>query len=831
MSIGSGFASSSSTPVSPTQPQHERAGGRIGVDRRSLPALLLLIATTLGLPGAAGAQVLTPVQTLFDVPSIPRPLDTTLSSDGAHLYVVDNVDDSISTFARDPVTGSLTSIDVIKDGALDRAGNLVDGLNSVRALTLSEDGQHLYATGFFDSAIALLRRDATSGVLTFVEALVDGGTDGQGNPLDNLDGADKPTLSVDGRHLYVIGFFDSALNVFARDPATGRLTFVETLVEGGSDGAGNPLSCFFFARSLAVSSDDANVYHGSSRDTPSGGPDVPCISVFARDAASGALTLIEELEDGGEDSQGNLIDGLALPNDIALSEDGEHFYGVGGFLASGSIARLRRDTTTGRLIFGEILRNDEGGISGLDDPVSLDLSRNDKHLYIASGEDSSLAVFSRDQQSGELTFVEIIGNLNDPSAVIGSPDGAYVYVTSLDGDAVVLFRRNLATGELTFVERLIDGDSELGLRSALFTAVSPDARHLYSVAFTGALSVFDRDARTGRLSLIEKLQDGGEDGSGNAVNGLSGAQWVTVSDDGLYVYTTASIDRSLSLFARDPATGRLTFVEEYRGVVFGLRGASSVVLSGDGQNVYTAAEESHALSMFSREAVTGRLTLLGVFRDGQGGVDDLQGANAVTVSDDGENVYVVAVDDNALSVFDRDPVTGLLDFVEVHVDGVDGVDGLEAAFGVTVSGDGRHVYVAGGNDDAIAIFDRDTDTGWLTFVEAIFDGVDGVDGLDGVRFLALSGNDRRAYTAASVDDAVTVFDRDPVSGRLSQVEVVLDGVDGAAALDGAAAVALSGAYLYIPSADDNAIQVLSAAVIFVDGFESGDTSAWTPGQP
>jgi len=56
-------------------------------------------------------------------------------------------------------------------------------------------------------------------------------------------------------------------------------------------------------------------------------------------------------------------------------------------------------------------------------------------------------------------------------------------------------------------------------------------------------------------------------------------------------------------------------------------------------------------------------------------------------------------------VFSRDTATGALTFVGVRQDGVGGVDGLAGAASVTVSPDNRHVYVAGSNDDAVAVFD------------------------------------------------------------------------------------------------------------------------------
>ena len=44
------------------------------------------------------------------------------------------------------------------------------------------------------------------------------------------------------------------------------------------------------------------------------------------------------------------------------------------------------------------------------------------------------------------------------------------------------------------------------------------------------------------------------------------------------------------------------------------------------------------------------------------------------------------------------------------------MDGLFGAYDVGVSADGKSVYVTGWFDDALAVFDRDTDTGALTSV-------------------------------------------------------------------------------------------------------------------
>ena len=159
------------------------------------------------------------------------------------------------------------------------------------------------------------------------------------------------------------------------------------------------------------------------------------------------------------------------------------------------------------------------------------------------------------------------------------------------------------------------------------------------------------------------------------------------------------------------------------------------------------------------------LTFVEVQKDGVGSADGLLSAQSVTVSPDGEHLYAAACAAEALAVFSRNSTTGALTFVEVQKDGVGGVDGLHLARSVMVSPDGKHLYVAGTFDRAVAVFSRNPTTGALTFVEVQKDGVGGVDGLREIEAVTVSPDGKHLYTAASGGvDAVTVFSRNSATG-------------------------------------------------------------------
>ena len=87
-------------------------------------------------------------------------------------------------------------------------------------MTLSADGNHLYVIGSTDDAVSWFERNASAGALTYGGTLQDG-VDG----VDGLDGAQSVTLSADGKHAYVAGFFDDAVSWFERNASTGALTY------------------------------------------------------------------------------------------------------------------------------------------------------------------------------------------------------------------------------------------------------------------------------------------------------------------------------------------------------------------------------------------------------------------------------------------------------------------------------------------------------------------------------------------------------------------------------------------------------------------------------
>jgi 6-phosphogluconolactonase (cycloisomerase 2 family) len=98
-------------------------------------------------------------------------------------------------------------------------------------------------------------------------------------------------------------------------------------------------------------------------------------------------------------------------------------------------------------------------------------------------------------------------------------------------------------------------------------------------------------------------------------------------------------------------------------------------------------------------------------------------ARAVTVSPDGRHVYVASDESHAVVAFIRDRTTSALNQVEgidgcISDDGTGGTcengTGLSGARSVAITPDGKHVYVASCAANAVAAFKRNKKTGALT---------------------------------------------------------------------------------------------------------------------
>jgi 6-phosphogluconolactonase (cycloisomerase 2 family) len=398
----------------------------------------------------------------------------------------------------------------------------------------------------------------------------------------------------------------------------------------------------------------------------------------------------------------------------------------------------------------------------LQTPTGLVVTPDNRHVYVAATGSDAIAAFRRNSFTGALTqLADPDGCVSDtgtsgnciagralvgPVAVAVSPDGRHVYATSQASKAVTAFVRNKLAGTLTPIAgptgcvRLAAGDDcavGIALDRPYAVVVSPDGRHVYVASENSyAVAAFSRNKTTGGLTqLAGEAACISEGGTGGCASGhaLREARALAISKDGKHVYVASEASNAVAVLVRNKTTGALTQLAGQDGCVSDTGSSGScvdgealvqpvwVALSNNGKHLYVASLGSDAVAVFRRNSFTGALTQLagqdGCVSAGGGacatGVG-LGGARAVVVSRDGKNVYVAAQNDDAVAVFTRDRTTGALTQLADPEDCISqgggacapGV-GLGGARAVGITRNGKHIYVGSFGSDAVAAFERD----------------------------------------------------------------------------------------------------------------------------
>lgn len=798
-----------------------------------------------------------------------------LSPDGAHVYATGLMDNSVAVFSRNPATGALSWI----ERQVNAPG--VTGFRRPAAVAVSPDGQHVYVAGSDSDAINTFRRESNPaspnfGRLTFVEALFD-------SPDRGLNGAAAVTVSADGAHVYVAGRDDAAVAVFRRDriassPTFGRLTFVHLLRNGVGGVSG-----IRFPVALQLSPDDRHLYVADS---------FGALTLFARDAnpvssAFGQLSFVATWQDGVGGA-----DGLAGARGVAVSADGARVYVAAG--GESAVSVFARDALTGLLNLIEVRRDGVRGASGLGGASAV-AEAGGRHLYVAAENTDSVSAFALVHDCcGPSCQIESSGTVCRPAqndcdaaemcdgngvtcpADISEPDGT-ICNTGVPCESTgtcsagqcngVVPQTVCGDGQICAIEQCDDGN--------VISGDGCDANCTVTACGNGVVSAGEQcddgnlingdgcDANctvtacgNGVVTAGEACDDGNAvNGDGcdanctvsacgngvaagaeqcdsglarllvpveeerNNVGGVSSLEQPTglaTDPNGSHLYVAARRSHAVVVFARDRDSGALTFVQVKEDGSSGavLAGATGVAVSPDGKHVYVTANLDDGLTVFTRNSSTGMLTVQQTLTDTTASAVALAGAAGVVLSADGAYLYLAAEDENAVAVYARNATTGSLTAVEVERSGSGGVTNMASPFALALSPDGNHLYVAAPGGNGLFLFSRNPTTGQLTFVEKKVDGSGGVDGLAGVRGVVVSPDGAHVYAAGTGENKLAIFARNTNSassdfGKLTYLGVLVDGVAG---VDGLAAVrsvvvSTDGRTVYTGAETDDAVAV------------------------
>ena len=338
---------------------------------------------------------------------------------------------------------------------------------------------------------------------------------------------------------------------------------------------------------LGLSPDAEHLYAVSQGDH--------ALVTFARDAATGTLSQIDEIQDGVDGATG-----LGIPEGVEVSSDGKNVYVADAGIDA--LSAYTRDPATGLVTYRSRQMHGVGGVVGLNGVGGLVLSPDGKFVY---GTDSNrISTFARDPGTGDLALVDELsantysgmGFGNGTSMVI-TADGKHLYASGTFANNLVVFARNQLTGKLTFVEeRLQNVEGVTGLALAWAITASPDGKNIY-VSGTSYVSTFTRDATTGSVTYQGKLEQGV-----GGVDGMKVPFALTATPDGKLVLVNGASDSGVAAFARDPMTGALTFVDAFLSPSAGLYQVRKTVVSPDSKFLYTITLDTHTVGVYAIDA-------------------------------------------------------------------------------------------------------------------------------------------------------------------------------------------------------------------------------------
>ncbi len=455
--------------------------------------------------------------------------------------------------------------------------------------------------------------------------------------------------------------------------------------------------------------------------------------------------------------------------------------------------------------------------------------------------------------------------------------------TSTDAD---LYLRDTVAGTTTLVSINAAG-SAAGNGSSQKASLSSSGR---IVAFTSsatdltvdndvnlaASDVFVRDLDTGVTELISVSLAGGASGNGSSTMPM-------ISADGRYLVfssyatdLTADADGNLErdVFLRDRPSGTTTLISSNgAGTAAADASSASPAISADGSTVVFLSRASDLLpasrgsmaitagthrgaftgQVFAYDVATGVVELLTYNHTGSAQAND--DSYQLKVNNDGTRVAfrswasdLVLSDSNSTDdIFVHDRDTGVNELVSLNLAGTD--SGNNESLGASISADGTLVAFTSWADDLVAVdgngqcdvFLRDLDSGTTTMISVNAGGTDSGNGASEGAFLSADGR-WLAYRSAASDlvsvdgnGQVDVFLLELVGARTRNVTrggdrasgayIVLSAVGPLVSFSSDASNLVPGA----PVTSDIRDIFLSnlALPVFSDGFESGDTTAWS----
>ncbi len=313
----------------------------------------------------------------------------------------------------------------------------------------------------------------------------------------------------------------------------------------------------------------------------------------------------------GEVTEPELAATTTNPSFLAVHPNEQYLYAVGEVWngsQKGSVIAYRIAPQTGKLT--ELNQQSSGGVG----PCHLNVDASGHCLLVANYGGGSIAVLpiQEDGRLGEATaFVQHAGSSVNPQRQKGphahgiypDPANRFVFVPDLGLDKVMSYRLDAAQGTLTPNHPPFT-PIKPGSGPRHFT-FSPDGKFAYVISeMASTITAFRYDASRGALEEIQTISTLPPDFTGNN----STTAEIEMHPSGKFLYGSNRGHDSIAVFAVDPPTGRLRWIENVSTQGKTPRGFG---IDPTGHWLLAANQGSDNAVVFRLDETTGRLTPTG----------------------------------------------------------------------------------------------------------------------------------------------------------------------------------------------------------------------------
>lgn len=333
-------------------------------------------------------------------------------------------------------------------------------------------------------------------------------------------------------------------------------------------------------------------------------------------------------------------------------------------------------------------------------------------VYFGTGGREAKGIYRAkfDAEKGRLSGIELAAEIKSPGFLAMHPDRKHLYAVAGGGEVAAF--EIIDGGGLKFLNKGTIADG-----GAAHIAVHPSGKMLMTAQYGGGSVAVFRIAADGKVGERSQLIE--HEGGSGVVEGRQDKphpHWCGFSPDGKHAFVPDLGMDGIVLYD----------VETYQingGDSMGLRSAGIAMsvpgggprhmrFSVDGKFIYLLNELTLSVTTFAYDAKSGKLTKQGTvpaLSEEAKAKETFNSASEILVHPNGKFVYSANRGHDSVTVYRADPATGVMKVLEV--------ESIRGAWprNINLDPSGRWLLAAGANSNTISVFAVDQETGELAF--------------------------------------------------------------------------------------------------------------------